>query len=110
MLCGFTATMKSIPSLLPKYPFSLTRTSYQVGKPWILEGKIFFGVTGIPILKIAFVNKKFALADPVPFTLAKRITKSFTLLSTAFFTTLRFAFFAAVLVTFFVIFLLTFLA
>jgi hypothetical protein len=42
----------------------------------MLEGKIFLGVTGIPILKIAFVNKKLALAEPVPFTLAKRITKS----------------------------------
>ena len=33
ILCGFTATIKSIPSLRPRYPFSLTLTSYQVGKP-----------------------------------------------------------------------------
>jgi hypothetical protein len=42
----------------------------------MLEGKIFLGVTGIPILKIAFVNKKLALAEPVPLTFANLITKS----------------------------------
>ena len=50
------ATAMSTPPLLPRYPLLLTLTSNQVGKPWILEGKIFFGLIGIPILKIAFAN------------------------------------------------------
>src|SRR3989344_8769766 len=45
----------------------------------MFEGKIFLDVTGIPILKIAFVKRKFALADPVPFTFANLTTKSFIL-------------------------------
>jgi hypothetical protein len=45
-----------------------------------LEGKIFLGVTGIPIRNMALAKRKLALAEPVPFTLAKRTTKSFTLL------------------------------
>ena len=77
MLCALTATIISMPSLRPKYPFSLTLTSYQVGNPCILEGKIFFGVTGTPILKMALQKSKLALADPVPFTLANLTTKSF---------------------------------
>ena len=43
----------------------------------MLDGKIFFGVTGIPIRKIALVKKALADAEPVPLTFAKRITKSF---------------------------------
>jgi hypothetical protein len=44
----------------------------------MLDGKIFFGVTGTPILKIALVKSAFAEAEPVPFTFAKRTTKSLT--------------------------------
>jgi hypothetical protein len=44
----------------------------------MFEGKMFFGVTGTPIRYTAFVNKAFADAEPVPFTFAKRTTKSFT--------------------------------
>src|SRR5690554_800097 len=79
ILWALTQTNRSIPALRPKYPFSLIRTSYQVGSPWMLEGKMFLGLTGMPIRKIALANKKFALADPVPLTLANRTTKSFIL-------------------------------
>ena len=44
----------------------------------MLEGKIFFGLTGIPERKTPFANIWFALAEPDPFTLANLITKSFT--------------------------------
>jgi hypothetical protein len=47
----------------------------------MLEGKMFLGETGMPMRKMAFANMSFALAEPVPFTLANRITKS---LSTIF--------------------------
>ena len=46
----------------------------------MFDGKIFFGVTGTPIRKTAFVNRAFADAEPVPFTFAKRTTKSLILL------------------------------
>ena len=42
----------------------------------IFDGKIFFGLTGIPIRNTALANKLFALAEPVPLTLANLITNS----------------------------------
>ena len=42
----------------------------------MFEGNIFRVATGIPILKSALANIPLALAEPEPFTLAKRITKS----------------------------------
>ena len=47
----------------------------------MLDGKKFFEERGMPILKTALVNKSLALADPVPFTLAKRMTMLFTLVN-----------------------------
>jgi hypothetical protein len=44
----------------------------------MLDGNMFFGVTGTPILNTALVNKAFADAEPVPFTLANLTTKSLT--------------------------------
>ena len=38
------------------------------------------GATGMPIRSTARANSSFALAEPEPFTLAKRTTKSFMLL------------------------------
>ena len=43
----------------------------------MLDGKMFFGVTGTPIRKIALVNKALADAEPVPLTFANLTTKSF---------------------------------
>ena len=42
----------------------------------MLDGKIFFGLTGIPDLNIPFENIPFALAEPEPLTLANLITNS----------------------------------
>ena len=60
------------------------RTSYQVGSPCMLEGKIFLGVAGTPILKTDLANIRLALAEPVPFTLAKRTVKSFIFIAVEF--------------------------
>ena len=38
----------STPPRAPRWPASVTRTSYQVGRPWMLEGKILRGLTGTP--------------------------------------------------------------
>src|ERR1700682_1126272 len=54
------------------------RTSYQVGRPWMLDGKILRGLTGTPMRSTARANNSLALAEPEPLTLAKRTTKSFT--------------------------------
>src|SRR6478736_5115250 len=77
---GFIATMRSVPPRAPRWPDPDTRTSYQVGRPWMLEGKMLRGATGIPMRRIARANNSFALAEPEPLTFAKRTTKSFTLL------------------------------
>ena len=79
-VCGFIATIMSMPPRAPRWPSSVTRTSYQVGSPWMLDGKMLRGDTGTPIRRIERANNSLALADPEPLTLANRTTKSFTLL------------------------------
>ena len=58
---------------------------YQVGIPWMFEGKIFRAETGMPILKIARKMVLLAVALPDPLTVAKVIEKSFILGSIAIF-------------------------
>jgi hypothetical protein len=43
----------------------------------MFDGKRFFPETGIPMRKIACMRRAFALADPVPFTFASLMAKSF---------------------------------
>ena len=47
-----------------------------MGSPWILLGKMFRGLTGTPMRRIALANNSFAEAEPEPFTLANLMTKS----------------------------------
>src|SRR6185295_12571529 len=77
-VCGFIATIRSTPPRRPSQPFSVTRTSYQVGSPWMLEGKMLRGETGIPMRRKLLAKSSFAEAEPEPFTLANFTTKSFT--------------------------------
>src|SRR5436309_122117 len=70
--------MRSTPPRRPSQPDSETRTSYQVGRPWMFEGKMLRGLTGTPILRIAFAKSSFAEAEPEPFTLANLTTKALT--------------------------------
>src|SRR5215472_17609727 len=79
-VCGFMATIRSTPPRAPRWPACDTRTSYQVGSPWMLDGKMLRGATGTPMRNTARANISLALAEPDPLTLAKRTTKSFTLL------------------------------
>src|SRR5271166_354550 len=79
-VCGFIATMRSVPPRAPRWPACEMRTSYQVGSPWMLDGKILRGATGTPMRRMARANISLALAEPDPLTLANRTTKSFTLL------------------------------
>src|SRR5690606_34142125 len=52
---------------------------YQVGSPWMFEGKMFFPCTGMPILKNERSSARFAVWLPVPFAVATAIEKSLTL-------------------------------
>ena len=53
------------------------RTSYQVGRPWMFDGKMLRGDTGIPMRRKLLAKSSFADADPEPLTLANLMTKSF---------------------------------
>ncbi len=78
-VCGFIATIRSTPPRAPRCPASVTRTSYQVGRPWMFDGKMLRGDTGTPMRMTERANSSLALAEPEPLTLANRTTKSFTL-------------------------------
>src|SRR5215470_6897925 len=69
----------STPPRRPRWPLSLILTSYQVGRPWMFEGKMLRELAGIPIRRIDLANSELALADPDPLTLANLTTKSLTL-------------------------------
>jgi hypothetical protein len=59
-------------------PSLLARMVYQVGRPWILEGKRFLPLTGIPIRNRARRRARFEVWLPEPFAVATTIEKSFT--------------------------------
>src|SRR5262249_8054732 len=73
---GFIATIISQPPRRPSQPLLDTRTSNQVGRPWIFDGKMLRVATGTPIRRIERANISFAEAEPEPFTLANLMTKS----------------------------------
>ena len=60
------------------YPSAFTRISYQVGNPWMFDGNTFLPDTGTPIRNSACSSSPFALADPVPLTVAIFRPKSLT--------------------------------
>src|SRR5258708_21008786 len=68
----------STPPRRPRYPFSVTLTSYQVGRPWMFEGKMLRGLTGTPMRRMARANSSLAEADPEALTVANLTTKSLT--------------------------------
>src|SRR3954468_11920595 len=70
------ATIMSTPPRRPRCPASVTLTSYQVGSPWMFEGKMLRGETGIPMRRKLLAKSSFAEAEPEPFTLASLMTKS----------------------------------
>src|ERR1041384_8184664 len=54
------------------------RTSYQVGSPWMFDGKMLRGLTGTPMRRIERAKSSLAEADPDPLTFANLTTKSLT--------------------------------
>src|SRR6185437_3555962 len=75
-VCGFIATIRSVPPRRPSQPASLTRTSYHVGRPWMLEGKMLRGLTGTPMRRMHLANNSLADAEPEPLMFANLTTKS----------------------------------
>src|SRR5690349_13075963 len=75
---GFIATIRSTPPRRPRWPLSLIRTSNQVGRPWMFDGKMLRELTGMPIRSTDLANSALALAEPEPLTLANLTTKSLT--------------------------------
>src|SRR6185437_13035439 len=75
-VCGFIATIRSVPPRRPSQPASLTRTSYHVGRPWILDGKMLRGLTGTPMRRMHLANSSLADAEPEPLMFANFTTKS----------------------------------
>src|SRR5262249_15336639 len=53
-----------------------TRTSYHVGRPWMFDGKMLRELMGTPMRRIDVANRRLALAEPEPLTLADLMTKS----------------------------------
>src|SRR4051812_26697721 len=77
-VCGFIATIRSTPPRRPSQPRSDTRTSYHVGRPWMLLGKMLRGLTGTPIRRMDFAKSVLAEAEPEPLTFANLTTESLT--------------------------------
>src|ERR1700749_1481321 len=78
---GFIATIRSTPPRRPSQPWPETRTSYQVGRPWMLDGKMLRGETGTPMGSMERDNVTLAAAEPEPLTLANLTTKSLVALT-----------------------------
>src|SRR5437868_10285222 len=70
--------MRSTPPRAPRWPSPDTRTSYQVGRPWMFDGKMLRGLTGTPMRSSDRANNSLADAEPEPLTLANLMTKSLT--------------------------------
>src|SRR3546814_16534844 len=62
-VCGFIATIRSTPQRRPSQPRSDTRTSYQVGRPWMLDGKMLRGLHGTPMRRMALANSAWGEAE-----------------------------------------------
>src|ERR1051325_11021523 len=72
------ATIRSTPPRRPRCPASVIRTSYQVGRPWMVDRKMLRAATGTPIRITERAKRPLALAEPDPLTLANLTTKSLT--------------------------------
>src|SRR5512137_2808765 len=77
---GFIATTISCRPRRARKPSLLTRMVYQVGCPWMLDGKRFLPDTGMPILNKARRIVVLAVELPEPLTVPTVIEKSLMIL------------------------------
>src|SRR5205085_7683431 len=78
-VCTFMQTITSTSFLRAIHPSLFARMVNQVGRPAMLDGNMFFPLTGTPIWKIERINTLFDDCDPDPFTVATWIVQSFTI-------------------------------
>src|SRR5256886_17239219 len=70
------ATRMSTLSERAMWPWGVTRSWYQVGRPSMLDGNTFLGATGMPIWNMARVKIRFAVWLPEPLTVAAWMGRS----------------------------------
>src|SRR5438067_777190 len=78
-VCGFMQTMMSTSFLPAVQPSLFARMVNQVGRPAMLEGNMFFPLTGTPIWKIERIRTLFDDCDPEPLTVATWMVQSLTM-------------------------------
>src|SRR5437763_9467379 len=77
-VCAFMQTMMSTSFLRAIQPSLFARMVNHVGRPAMLEGNMFFPLTGTPIWKMERMRTLFDDCDPEPLTVATWIVQSFT--------------------------------
>src|SRR5207237_8720966 len=77
-VCAFMQTMMSTSLLRAIQPSLFARMVNQVGSPAMLEGNMFFPLTGTPIWKMERIRTLFDDCDPEPLTVATWIVQSLT--------------------------------
>src|SRR5437588_1347923 len=82
-VCGFMQTMMSTSFLRAIQPSLFARMVNQVGRPAMLDGNMFFPLTGTPIWKIERIRTLFDDCDPEPLTVATWMVQSLTMAARA---------------------------
>src|SRR5207249_11621422 len=75
------ATRMSTLSERAMWPSGVMRSWYHVGSPSMLDGKTFFGATGMPMWKIEIGRAHVAVWLPEPLTVAAWMVRSLTMAS-----------------------------
>src|SRR6266566_3069610 len=78
-VCAFMQIMMSTSFLRAIQPSLFARMVNQVGRPAMLEGDMFFPLTGTPIWKIERIRTLFDDCDPDPLTVATWMVQSLTM-------------------------------
>src|ERR1051325_140920 len=77
-VCAFMQTIRSTSFLRPIQPSLFARIVNQVGRPAMLDGNMFFPLTGTPIWKMERINTLFDDWEPDPLTVATWMVQSLT--------------------------------
>src|SRR5438552_4826944 len=72
-------TIRSTSFLRPIQPSLFARMVNQVGRPAMLDGNMFFPLTGTPIWKMERIRTLFDDCDPEPLTVATWMVQSLTI-------------------------------
>src|SRR5881628_3836172 len=77
-VCAFMQTMMSTSFLRAIHPSLFARMVNQVGRPAMLDGNMFFPLTGTPIWKMDRMRTLLELCDPEPLTVSTWMVRSLT--------------------------------